>query len=80
MKSLNVILVLALVLDLQTNGFAYVDPNAGGYVFQTLFPLFSGLVAFFLFFKDWTVRTCKGLWHRLRGTAPSSNKKDVHNK
>ena len=30
---------------------AYIDPNTGGYVFQLLFPIVSGIAAVYIFFK-----------------------------
>ena len=30
---------------------AYIDPNTGGYVFQLLFPIVSGIAAAYIFFK-----------------------------
>lgn len=42
--------------------FAYVDPNTGGYIFQSLFPVITAIVAGYLFFKN----QIKNLFYKLK--------------
>lgn len=42
--------------------FAYIDPNTGGYFFQILFPILSGIYFVFLFFG----RSIKRLFKKIR--------------
>lgn len=50
---LSIIAFLALSLYPSIN-YAYVDLNTGGYVFQMLFPIISGIVTVYLLFKEQT--------------------------
>lgn len=50
-KSLAVIFSAACILT-PSNAFAYIDPNAGGYIFQALFPILTAVAAGYLFFKN----------------------------
>ena len=48
----SVFVVLFVTLWYPVEGYAYVDPNTGGYIFQLLFPILSILAAIYLFFKN----------------------------
>lgn len=37
--------------------FAYFDPNAGGLLYQLLFPLIAAIVSVYVFLKQWVVAT-----------------------
>ena len=43
--------ILLLLSFWVQDAHAYIDPNTGGYVFQWLFPIFSAIAAFFMFFR-----------------------------
>ena len=61
-------LVLALVLTTcALPAWAYIDPNAGGVLFQLLAPLFAAVVGGWLVARRWIAETCKRLWRRLTG-------------
>jgi hypothetical protein len=61
-------LVLALVLAASAlPAWAYIDPNAGGVLFQLLAPLFAAVVGGWLVARRWIADACKRLWRRLTG-------------
>lgn len=65
------LLVFLLIgLGLTAPAHAYIDPNAGGMLFQLLAPLFAAVIGVWLFLKraikDWLQR----LWSRLTGSKP----------
>jgi hypothetical protein len=63
MRLRTISLVTTLVLCCVPNlAFAYIDPNAGGILFQILTPLFIVIVAFWVFLKQ----KVKAAWTRIR--------------
>ena len=57
---------LALLLLLTSSpAFAYIDPNAGGMLFQLLAPLVAAIVGVWLFLRRWIVDLAHRLWQRL---------------
>lgn len=56
--------VLAL---LPASAWAYIDPNAGGLLFQLLAPLFAAAVGAWLFLRRWIADLLRRLWRRLTG-------------
>lgn len=46
---------------------AYIDPNAGGMLFQLLAPIFAAAVGAWLFLRRWIAEALRSLWHRLTG-------------
>ena len=46
---------------------AYIDPNAGGVLFQLLAPLFAGVVGAWLVARRWIAAQCRRIWRRLTG-------------
>jgi hypothetical protein len=50
--------------------YAYIDPNAGGMLFQLLAPVFAAAVGAWLFLRRWIAETVRNLWHRLTGRRP----------
>ena len=63
------ILLLALGLQPDT-ALAYIDPNAGGLLFQLLAPMFAAAVGAWLFLRRWIAQAVRNLWHRLTGRRP----------
>ena len=63
------LLALALLL-LPASAFAYIDPNAGGLLFQLLAPLFVAVVGGWLFLRRWISEHVRQLWRRITGRAP----------
>lgn len=64
-------LCLALVLlGFVMPAQAYIDPNAGGVLFQLLAPLFAGIVGAWLVARRWIAEHCRRLWRRLTGRPP----------
>lgn len=61
--------VLALLLG-PGAAYAYIDPNAGGMLFQLLAPVFAAAVGAWLFLRRWIADTVRNLWHRLIGRRP----------
>ena len=60
---------LALLVQPAT-AWAYIDPNAGGMLFQLLAPLFAAIVGAWLFLRRWISETVRRLWQRLTGRRP----------
>jgi hypothetical protein len=59
---------LALVgLTLSGPAQAYIDPNAGGMLFQLLAPLFAALVGAWMFLRRWIAEWARRAWARLTG-------------
>jgi hypothetical protein len=50
--------------------YAYIDPNAGGLLFQLLAPVFAAAVGAWLFLRRWIAEAVRNLWHRLTGRRP----------
>jgi hypothetical protein len=46
---------------------AYIDPNAGGMLFQLLAPVFAAAVGAWLFLRRWISDLAQRLWRRLLG-------------
>lgn len=57
---------LALLLQ-PVSAWAYIDPNAGGMLFQLLAPLFAAIVGAWLFLRRWIADLVRRLWLRLTG-------------
>jgi len=58
--------LLALLLP-ALPAWAYIDPNAGGMLFQLLAPMFAAIVGAWLFLRRWIAAQLRRLWHRLTG-------------
>lgn len=65
------ILAIAL-LALTSSGpaFAYIDPNAGGMLFQLLAPVFAAAVGAWLFLRRWIAGLARRIWHKISGRDP----------
>lgn len=61
--------LLALALQPEV-AYAYIDPNAGGMLFQLLAPVFAAAVGAWLFLRRWIAETVRNFWHRLIGRRP----------
>ncbi len=46
---------------------AYIDPNAGGMLFQLLAPLFATVIGVWLFLRQWISALLRRVWRRLTG-------------
>ena len=68
----RLLMLAALVaLGLQPDAaHAYIDPNAGGMLFQLLAPVFAAAVGAWLFLRRWIAETVRNFWHRLIGRRP----------
>ena len=60
-------LLCALALLLPTAAHAYIDPNAGGMLFQLLAPVFAAVVGAWLFLRRWITELIKAGWRWLTG-------------
>lgn len=47
---------------------AYIDPNAGGMLFQLLMPLFATIAGAWLLFRKWLAAQIMRMWRGLAGT------------
>lgn len=65
--SLHRILLCALALLLPATAHAYIDPNAGGMLFQLLAPVFAAVVGAWLFLRRWITEMIKAGWRWLTG-------------
>ena len=57
---------LALLLP-ALPAWSYIDPNAGGMLFQLLAPVFAAIVGGWLFLRRWIAAQLRRLWNRLTG-------------
>jgi hypothetical protein len=46
---------------------AYIDPNAGGMLFQLLAPVFAAVVGAWLFLRRWIADLARRMWRRMIG-------------
>ncbi len=67
MTSRFLLVALAALLCLPLDAFAYIDPNAGGLLFQLLAPVFAALVGVWLFLRRWIADAMRRAWRRLTG-------------
>jgi hypothetical protein len=63
----RVIGILILALLPMSAAHAYIDPNAGGMLFQLLAPLFAALVGAWLFLRRFLADLARRVWLRLTG-------------
>jgi hypothetical protein len=47
--------------------FAYIDPNAGGMLFQLLAPVFAAVVGAWLFLRRWIADLARRIWFKISG-------------
>lgn len=62
-------LISALLLGLLCcePAMAYIDPNAGGLLFQLLAPLLAAVVGGWLFLRRWITYQVRRLWLKMLG-------------
>ena len=60
------LMLLALLLEPAT-AFAYIDPNAGGLLFQLLAPLFAAIVGAWVFMRRTIAGYLRSAWNKLTG-------------
>jgi len=58
---------LALTLFQPLAAWSYIDPNAGGLLFQLLMPLFTAAMGVWIFLRRSIASAVRRLWRRLRG-------------
>ena len=63
-------LVCAPLLALPASAFAYIDPNAGGILFQLLLPVFAAIMGVWIFLRRWVSSVVRRLWHRVTRRDP----------
>jgi hypothetical protein len=63
-------MVALLLLLAPGSASAYIDPNAGGMLFQLLAPVFAAAVGAWLFLRRWIAEVLRNFWHRLTGRPP----------
>ncbi len=56
--------LLATLLQPAT-AWAYIDPNAGGFLLQLLAPVFAAVVGAWLFLRRWIADAARRLWSYL---------------
>lgn len=62
------LLALAVVgLTVCGPAHAYIDPNAGGVLFQLLAPVFAAAVGAWLFLRRWIADLMRRAWRKLSG-------------
>lgn len=64
---LAALFTVVLLLVLPGSAWAYIDPNAGGMLFQLLAPLFAAVVGGWLFLRRWITEQVRRLWRRITG-------------
>lgn len=63
LRPATVALLLLATLPLDCN--AYIDPNAGGILFQLLAPLLAAVAGVWMFLRRWISQALRRLWHAL---------------
>ena len=58
---------LLMLMLLPSSAWAYIDPNAGGMLFQLLAPLFAAAVGGWLFLRRWISEQVRRMWRRITG-------------
>jgi hypothetical protein len=48
------------------SAWAYIDPNAGGLLFQLLAPVLAAVVGCWVFLRNWIADCLRRVWRRLR--------------
>ena len=66
-RAAKLLIALLFLLGQSESAWAYIDPNAGGMLFQLLAPLFAAIVGGWLFLRRWIADAVRRLWHRLTG-------------
>ena len=62
LKYLLVLILLVGVMSMPTSAFAYIDPNTGGFFFQTVAPFVYGILGAIVVFWKRIVGFFKGLF------------------
>lgn len=57
-------------LMLPSAAWAYIDPNAGGFLLQLLGPIFAAIVGAWVFLRRWISQKIREIWSRLTGRMP----------
>jgi hypothetical protein len=65
LSRLSALLLVGLAMMTPVTCFAYIDPNAGGMLFQLLAPLFAAVVGCWMFLRRWVADVCRRIWTRL---------------
>lgn len=67
-KRVKILCAAAFALCLYpSSAMAYIDPNAGGMLFQLLAPVFAAIVGVWLFLRRWIADLARRMWARLTG-------------
>lgn len=56
--------VALLALVISSPAYAYIDPNAGGMLFQLLAPVFAAIVGAWLFLRRWIADLARRVWQK----------------
>ena len=67
LRAAKLLVALLVLLSQPLPAWAYIDPNAGGMLFQLLTPLFAAIVGGWLFLRRWIASLVRRLWLRLTG-------------
>jgi hypothetical protein len=65
-----IVIALAALLLQPGTALAYIDPNAGGLLFQLLAPVFAAAVGAWLVLRRWIAAAARRFWRRLTGRPP----------
>ena len=63
----SLLALLVLWLSFSGSAQAYVDPNAGGMLFQLLAPVMAAIVGGWLFLRRWITDLLRRTWRRITG-------------
>jgi len=61
------VIALLLLATLPLDCNAYIDPNAGGILFQLLAPLLAAIAGVWMFLRRWISQAVRQLWNALTG-------------
>ncbi len=69
MSNGSALFILLVVILQPSSAFAYIDPNAGGLLFQLLAPIFAGILGAWVFMRKVIAGFFRGIWRKLTGKA-----------
>ena len=67
---MNRLAVVILILLSSSSAHAYIDPNAGGLLFQLLMPVFAALTGVWMFCRRWLASYLRRLWRWIARRKP----------
>lgn len=68
--------IFVLLLLRANSAAAYIDPNAGGTIFQFFMPILTMIIGGWILFRRWLGYACSRLWRKLNGQSGNNEPRD----